>query len=110
MPQTPLVQQEPEKILAVVLSTDRVQTYEGNLAPGKTRKPLANWTWVRLGNTMGRLTNNNRMEHGQEQRPNNHDDRTLDETETAEPLEGDVIDSNEGDPSSSRPGFEENWD
>ena len=71
MPQTPLVQQEPEKILAVVVPTDRVQTYEGNLAPGKTRKPLANWTWVRLGDTMGRLTNNYRMEcrQGQTQQP-----------------------------------------
>ena len=78
MPQTPKVQQEPEKILAVVAPTDRVQTYVRNLVPDKTRKPLANWTWVRLGNTMGRLTNNNRMECRQEERPNNHDDSTLD--------------------------------
>ena len=74
---------------------------------GKARKPLANWTWVRLGNTMGRLTNNNRMECRQGQRPNNHADRTLDETETAEILEGDVIDSDEGDPTPSRQDFEE---
>ena len=65
MPQTPLVQKEPEKTLAVVAPTDRVQTYKGNLAPGKTSKPLANWTWVRLGDAMGRLTNNDRTEHRQ---------------------------------------------
>ena len=109
-PQTPPVQQEPEEILAVVAPTDRVQTYKGNMGPGKTRKPLANWTWVRKGNTMGRLTNNNRMEHRQGWRPNNHDDRTLDETENARILEGDVLDSDEGDPTSPRQDIEENWD
>ena len=57
------------------------------MAPGKARKPLANWTWVRLGDTLGRLTNNNRTECTQGQRPNNHNDRTLDETENAEILE-----------------------
>ena len=43
--------QEPiaERILMVVAPTDRVQTYEGNLAPSKSRKGLANCTWVRLG-------------------------------------------------------------
>ena len=51
-PQTPPVQQELGKILAVVAPTDKVQTYKGNLVPGKNRKHLANWTWVRLGDTM----------------------------------------------------------
>ena len=110
IPQTPPVQQEPEKNLAVVASTDRVEANKGNVAPGKTRKPLANWTWVRLGDTMGRLTNNNRIECRQGQRPNNYDDRTLDETETAEILDRYVIDSDEGDPTSSRQDFEEKWD
>ena len=55
---------------------------------------------------MGILTNNNnRTEHRHGQRPNNRNDRTLDEIENAE---GDVIDTNEGDPTS--PGLEENWD
>ena len=88
----------------MVAPTDRVQTYERNFAPGKTRKPLANWTLVGLGDTMGRLTNNNKMEHRQGQRSNNYDDRT----ENAEILEGDVIDSDEGGPTSSRPDLEEN--
>ena len=64
-----------ERNLSVVAPTDRVQTYEGNLAPSKSRKDLANWSWVRL-------TNNNRMEQRQWQRPNNNtDNRPLDETE-----------------------------
>ena len=52
------------------------------LVPSKSRKDLANWSWVRLGNTRARLTNNNdRMEQRQWQRPDdNSDDRTLDET------------------------------
>ena len=28
--------------------TDRVQTYKGNLAQSKSRKDLANWSWVNL--------------------------------------------------------------
>ena len=44
-----------ERNLTVVAPTDKVQTYEGNLAPSKSRKDLANWTWVRLGNTRSRL-------------------------------------------------------
>ena len=60
IPQTPPVHQEPvERNLAVVAPTDRVQTYEGSLAPSTSRKDLANWSWVRLGNTRARLTNNN---------------------------------------------------
>ena len=44
IPQAPPVHQEPtvERNLAVVAPTDRVQTYEGNLAPSKSRKDLAN--------------------------------------------------------------------
>ena len=75
--------QEPtvERNLTVVAPTDRVQTDEGNLAPSKSKKDLANWSWVRLGNTRARLTNNNRAEQRQRQRCNdNTDDRTLDET------------------------------
>ena len=33
-----------ERNLKVVALTDRVQTYEGNLAPSKSRKDLANWS------------------------------------------------------------------
>ena len=63
IPQTPPVQQEPERNLAVVAPTDRIQTYEGDLAPARARKPLANWTWVSLDNTWGRLNNNNNTEN-----------------------------------------------
>ena len=44
IPQAPLVHQEPtvERNLAIVAPTDRVQTYEGNLAPSISRKDLAN--------------------------------------------------------------------
>ena len=65
IPQTPPVHQEPvERNLAVVASTDRVQTNEGNLAPSTARKDLANWSRVRHSNTRAGLTNNNnnRME------------------------------------------------
>ena len=52
IPQTTSTQREPERNLAVVAPTDMIQTYEGDLALAKTRKPLANWT-------LGRLNNNN---------------------------------------------------
>ena len=55
IPKTPPVQQEPERNLAVVTPTDRIQTYKGDLALARTRRPLANWTWVSLDNTWGRL-------------------------------------------------------
>ena len=42
-----------ERNLAVVVPTDRAQTYQGDLVPSKSRKDLSNWTWVRLGNTRG---------------------------------------------------------
>ena len=56
------MQQEPERNLAVVaptdrnVHTDRIQTYEGDPAPIRPRKPLANWTWVSLGNNPNRPT------------------------------------------------------
>ena len=67
LPQAPPVHPEPtlERNLAVVVHTDKVQMYEGNLAPSKSKKDLANWSWVRLGNTRARLTNNNRTEQRQ---------------------------------------------
>ena len=54
------MQQEPERNLAVVaptdsiVHTDRVQTYEGDLAQSRPRNSLANWTWVDLGNNPNR--------------------------------------------------------
>ena len=70
-----------ERNLAVVASMGRVQTYEGNLAPSKSRKDLVNCSWVRLVNTTAILNNNDRMEQRQWQRPNdNTEDRALDET------------------------------
>ena len=35
---------------------DSVQTYEGDLAPTRPRKPLGNWTSVCLGNNPNRQT------------------------------------------------------
>ena len=110
IPQAPPVHQEPmvERNLVIVAPTDRVQTYEGNLAPSKSRNDLANWSWVKLGNTRARLTNNNnnRTEQRQWQRPDdNTDERTLDETgdhANAKSIEEDVIHSDE-----ERPGFKD---
>ena len=110
IPQAPSVHQEPmvERNLAIAAPTDRLQIYEGNLAQSKSRKDLANWSWVRLGNTKASLTNNNnnRMEQRQWQRPdNNNDDRTLDETgghANTNPIEWDVIHRDE-----ERPGLED---
>ena len=85
--------------LAIVAPIDRVQTYERNLAPSIARKDLANWSWVRLGNTRVRLTNNHnsRLDQRQRQRADdNNDDRTLDETgDHADPdsMEGDNMPS-----------------
>ena len=81
-PQTLPVPQEPERNLAIVAPTDRVQTYEGNLVPSATRRDLANWSWVRLSNTRARLTinSNNRPECRQHRPCDNTGDRTLDET------------------------------
>ena len=48
--------EEPDRNLAVVPPTDRivymnrVQTYEGDPTPTRPRAPLANWTYVSLGN------------------------------------------------------------
>ena len=85
---------------------DRVQTYEGNLVPSKSRKDLANWTWVRLDNTGARLTNNNnnnRMDQRQWQRhDDNTGDRTLDETGDHADPEGNTTQSDDG-----RPGLED---
>ena len=54
IPQTPSVQQEQERHLAIVEPTDRIQTY-GDPALARARKPLANWTWVSSDNTWDRL-------------------------------------------------------
>ena len=106
IPQTPPVQQEPERNLEVVAPTDRIQTNEGDLAPARARKPLANWTWVSLGNNPNRTTeneimreqsqwhilNDNNTENRPGQRHNDYDNRTSDDTESAE---GDAIYSDE---------------
>ena len=110
IPQAPPVHPEltVERNPAIVAPTDRVQMYEGNLVQSKSRKDLANWSWVRLGNTRARITNNNnnRTEWRQWQRPDDHnDDRTLDETgdhADANSIEGDVMHSDE-----ERTGFED---
>ena len=70
--------------------------------PSKSRKDLANWSWVRLVNTIARLTNNNGTGQRQWQRPDdNNDDRTLDETGD-HLIEGDTIHLDE-----ERPGLED---
>ena len=105
MPEAHPVHEEPvERSVAVGAPTDRVQTYEGSLAPSTSRKDLANWSRVRLSNTTARLTNNddNRTEQRQWQRPNdNTDDRTSDEIgDHADPdsTEGNAIQSDEEEP------------
>ena len=83
IPKAQPVHQEPtvERNIAIVAPKDRVQTYEGNLGPSESRKDLANWSLVRLGNTRARLMNsNNRTEQRQWQRPDDNDDRTLHKT------------------------------
>ena len=92
-----------DRNLAIVTPTDRVQSYEGNLAPGIARKDSANWTWVRVESTRARLTNNNSRPHQrQSQRPDdNNDDRTLDDTEDhldPDSKEGHNIPSDEEEP------------
>ena len=102
----PTCNEEPsnERKLAIVTPANRVQSYKEDLAPSKSRKYLANWSWVRLDSTRARLTdnNNNRTDQRQWQRPDsNTDDRTLDETgEHVYPnsIEGDAIQSDEEGP------------
>ena len=85
-------------------STQRVQRYKGDLAPSKSRKHLANWTWVRLGNTRAKLTNDDRPEQRQWQRPNdNTDNRTLGETEHHADSESVDRDNIHSDASEERP-------
>ena len=101
----PPVHQEPiDRNLAIVAPTNRVQTYEGNLALSTTRKDLANWSWVRLSNTTTKLTynNNNKMEQRWKRPDDNTDDRSLYETgDHADPdsTEGNIIPSDEEEPS-----------
>ena len=122
--QTPHAQQEPERNLAVVaptdriVHTDRIQTYEGELAPTRPRKPLANCTSVSLENNPNRPTvdaitrgqlqwslfNDNNTENRPGQRCNDYDNRTSDEPENAE---GDPIYSDEDCSTPSRPGLED---
>ena len=60
--QTPPMQQELERNLAVVappdriVYTDRIQTYEGDPALTRPRKPGTNWTSGSLGNNPNRPT------------------------------------------------------
>ena len=104
-PQISPVQQEPERNLAVVAPTDRIQTYEGDPASARASNPLANWTWVRLGNNPDRpIVNEIMREQRQGQRPNSHNNRASDDTENAE---GDVIYSDEDGSTPSRPGLED---
>ena len=97
-------QQEPEKNLAVVAPMDRIQTYEGDLAPARARNPLANWMWVSLGKNPNRPTVDEIMrKQKQWQLTNDHYDRASDDTESAE---GDAIYSDENGSTPSRPGLE----
>ena len=64
---------------------NRQQTYPAVLPPSKSRKELANWTWVRLGNTRPKI-NNIEQRHWQRQN-GNLDNRTLDRPgDTAESI------------------------
>ena len=106
------MQQGPERNLAVVAPTDRivhmdrVQTYEGDLTPSRPRDYLANWSWVDLENNPNRPTvdeitkkqlqwnifNDNSTENRPQQRHNDYDSRTSEDTES---IEGDHIYSDE---------------
>ena len=44
-----------ERSSAVMAPINRSQTYPAVLPPCKSRKELANWTWVRLGNPRPKL-------------------------------------------------------
>ena len=110
--QTPPMQQEPDRNLAVVapmdriVHTDRFQTYEGDQTPTRPRNSLANWTCVGLGNNPNRPTideitrtqlqwnifDDNSTENRPGQRHNDHDSRTSEATES---VEGDPIYSDE---------------
>ena len=93
------MQLEPKKNLADVaptdriVHTDRVQTYEGDLAPSRPRKSLATWSWVDVGNnpnrpTVDEITRNqlqwNMFNNRPGQRHNDHNSRTLEDTESVE--------------------------
>ena len=119
--QTPPVQQEAERNLLIVapmdriVHTDRNQTYEGDPTLIRPRNALANWTCVSLGNNPNRprvaeitrkqlqwhIFDDNNTEKRPGQRCNDCNNRTSDDTESAE---GDPIYSHED---GSRPGLED---
>ena len=94
-----------ERNSTVIVPIDRVQTYQGELAPHKPRKELANWTSVRLGNPRAQINNTDIADQQHWQRhSNNNDNITLDgqqDNEESESIEGDQIHS---EASKERPG------
>ena len=118
----PPMKLEPERNLAVfaptdrIVHTDRVQTYERNLAPTRPRNSLANWSWVDLENNPNRPTvdeitrrqflwnifDDNNTENRPGQRRNDY--RTSEETESAV---GNLIYSDEDGSTPSTEGLED---
>ena len=59
IPSTSSQRKDPnaERNSAVIAPINRPQTYPAVLPPCKSRKELANWTWVRLGNPRPKIEN-----------------------------------------------------
>ena len=101
-----------------IVHTDRIQFYEGDPALTRPRNSLANWTCICLGNNPNRPTideitrkqlqwnifDDNNTDNRPGQRCNDYDNRTSDDTESAE---GDPIYSDEDGSTPSRPGLED---
>ena len=86
---TPFPRRDPdaERYCVVMAPINRSQTYPAILPPCKSRKKLANWNWVRLGNPKPKINNPETTEQRHWQGQNgNTDNKTLGRPEdTAEP-------------------------
>ena len=89
--------QDMERKSSVMTPIKRQQMHPAAPPPCKSRKELANWTWVSLGNPKSKINNINISEHRHRQRHNgNNDNRTLDgprDTAESESAEGDQMHS-----------------
>ena len=97
--------QNIERNPSVMAHINRQQTHPSVPSPCKSRKELANWTWVRLGNPRAKINNTDIVEQRHWQRHNgNNDNRTLDgpgDAAKSESVEGDQMHS---EASKERPG------
>ena len=90
----------------VIVPTDRIQIYLGDLAPCRSRQDLAIWTCVRLNNPRLKINYIDIVEEKHwERHNNNNDNRTLNglgDNTDSESIEGDQIHS---EASEERPGI-----